>query len=63
VGRGAQEPAGHQVPGHRRRRALAVRRHELVAAYGKQKGLGGVMVWKLDGDDGTLTTAVDTGLR
>ncbi len=29
----------------------------------KQKGLGGVMVWELDGDDGTLTTAVDTGLR
>jgi len=32
-------------------------------AYVKQKGLGGVMVWELDGDDGTLTTAVDTGLR
>jgi chitinase len=29
----------------------------------KQKGLGGVMVWELDGDDGTLTTAVDAGLR
>jgi chitinase len=29
----------------------------------KRKGLGGVMVWELDGDDGTLTTAVDTGLR
>jgi len=25
--------------------------------------IGGVMVWELDGDDGTLTTAVDTGLR
>ena len=59
---------------HHRRRALAVRRHELVVvrrpdviaqktAYVKQKGLGGVMVWELDGDDGTLTTAVDTGLR
>ena len=32
-------------------------------AYVKQKELGGVMVWELDGDDGTLTTAVDTGLR
>ena len=32
-------------------------------AYVKAKGLGGVMVWELDGDDGTLTTAVDAGLR
>jgi chitinase len=32
-------------------------------AYVKTKGLGGVMVWELDGDDGTLTTAVDAGLR
>jgi chitinase len=31
--------------------------------YVKQKGLGGVMVWELDGDDGSLTTAVDAGLR
>jgi chitinase len=32
-------------------------------AYVKAKGLGGVMAWELDGDDGTLTAAVDTGLR
>jgi chitinase len=32
-------------------------------AYVKTKGLGGVMVWELDGDDGTLMTAVDAGLR
>ena len=31
-------------------------------AYVKSNGLGGVMVWSLDGDDGTLVTAVDTGL-
>jgi chitinase len=32
-------------------------------AYVKSQGLGGTMVWELDGDDGTLTTAVDSGLR
>ena len=32
-------------------------------AYVKTKGLGGVMAWELDGDDGTLTAAVDAGLR
>jgi chitinase len=32
-------------------------------AYVKSKGLGGVMAWELDGDDGTLTAAVDSGLR
>jgi chitinase len=32
-------------------------------AYVKAQGLGGTMVWELDGDDGTLTTAVDAGLR
>lgn len=33
------------------------------AAYVKSKGLGGIMAWELDGDDGTLTAAVDSGLR
>jgi chitinase len=34
-------------------------------AYVKANGLGGTMVWSLDGDDGsaTLTTAIDNGLR
>lgn len=32
-------------------------------AYVKSKGLGGVMAWELDGDDGTLTAAIDAGLR
>jgi chitinase len=32
-------------------------------AYVKAQGLGGTMVWELDGDDGTLTSAVDLGLR
>ncbi|MFC4638191.1 glycosyl hydrolase family 18 protein [Deinococcus hohokamensis] len=34
-------------------------------AYVKQKGLGGVMAWSLDGDDaqGTLASAIDAGLR
>ncbi|HZB48550.1 MAG TPA: glycoside hydrolase family 18 chitinase [Mycobacteriales bacterium] len=33
------------------------------AAYVKSRGLGGLMAWELDGDDGTLTAAVDSGLR
>ena len=33
------------------------------AAYVKSRGLGGIMAWELDGDDGTLTAAVDAGLR
>jgi chitinase len=33
------------------------------AAYVKSRGLGGIMAWELDGDDGTLTAAVDSGLR
>jgi chitinase len=32
-------------------------------AYVKSQGLGGTMVWELDGDDGTLTAAIDAGLR
>ena len=33
------------------------------ATYVKTKGLGGLMAWELDGDDGTLTAALDAGLR
>jgi len=33
------------------------------AAYVKNRGLGGLMAWELDADDGTLTAAVDSGLR
>jgi chitinase len=33
------------------------------AAYVTSRGLGGLMAWELDGDDGTLTAAVDAGLR
>ena len=33
------------------------------AAYVKSRGLGGLMAWELDGDDGSLTAAVDSGLR
>ncbi|MCQ8768866.1 glycosyl hydrolase family 18 protein [Streptomyces telluris] len=29
----------------------------------KPKGLGGVMIWEMSGDSGTLMTAVDNGLR
>ena len=32
-------------------------------AYIRDHHLGGTMVWELDGDDGTLTTAIATGLR
>ncbi len=32
-------------------------------AYVRWKGLGGVMAWSLDGDDGTLMAAIDRGLR
>ncbi|GIG64067.1 glycoside hydrolase family 18 chitinase [Phytomonospora endophytica] len=31
--------------------------------YIKGKKLGGAMIWSLDGDDGTLTNAIDLGLR
>ena len=66
--------AGHGVPGHHQRRGLEVRRlHLLVvrrsaahrrprARYVKSNGLGGLMIWSLDGDDGTLVTAMQTGL-
>lgn len=32
-------------------------------AYIKQKGLGGTVIWSLDGDDGTLISAVYNGLH
>ncbi|MFC5147992.1 glycosyl hydrolase family 18 protein [Streptomyces aureoversilis] len=32
-------------------------------AWLKPKGLGGVMIWEMSGDSGTLMTAVDNGLR
>jgi chitinase len=32
-------------------------------AYVRDRGLGGTMMWELDGDDGTLTAAIDAGLR
>jgi len=31
--------------------------------YIKARGLGGAMAWELDGDDGTLMSAIDAGLR
>jgi chitinase len=33
------------------------------AAYIKSKGLRGAMMWELDGDDGTLVGALDSGLK
>jgi chitinase len=37
----------------------------LKTAYIKRRGLGGAMVWSLDGDDanGTLVDAIHRGLR
>ena len=32
-------------------------------AYVKANGLGGLMIWSLDGDDGCLVTAMQTGLQ
>jgi chitinase len=32
-------------------------------AYVKANGLGGLMIWSLDGDDGSLVTAMQTGLQ
>ena len=32
-------------------------------AYVKSNGLGGLMIWSLDGDDGALVTAMQTGLQ
>jgi chitinase len=32
-------------------------------AYVKNRGLGGLMMWSLDGDDGALVTAMQTGLQ
>jgi chitinase len=31
--------------------------------YVKSGGLGGLMIWSLDGDDGSLVTAMQTGLQ
>jgi len=33
------------------------------AAYVKDRGLGGMMMWSLDGDDGTLVNAMHVGLQ
>jgi chitinase len=44
---------------------LVVRRsaaHRDQGRYVKSNGLGGLMIWSLDGDDGTLVTAMQTGL-
>src|SRR5262249_32645588 len=32
-------------------------------AYVKNNGLGGLMIWSLDGDDGSLVSAMQTGLQ
>ena len=32
-------------------------------AYVRSRGLGGVMAWSLDADDGSLLRAIDRGLR
>jgi len=34
----------------------------LETGYVRSNGLGGLMIWSLDGDDGTLVTAMQTGL-
>jgi chitinase len=36
---------------------------KLKMAYIKEKQLGGVMFWSIDGDDGTLIKAIDEGLK
>jgi chitinase len=35
----------------------------LKAAYARERGLGGVMFWEIGGDDGTLLTAIHSGLE
>jgi chitinase len=35
---------------------------EAKGGYVRSNGLGGLMIWSLDGDDGTLVTAMQTGL-
>jgi chitinase len=36
---------------------------ELKAQYVRKRGLAGIMIWELGGDDGTLLAAIDRGLR
>ena len=36
---------------------------QLKATFVNNRGLGGLMLWSLDGDDGTLVTAMRTGLQ
>ena len=36
---------------------------QLKATYVKNRGLDGLMLWSLDGDDGALVTAMQTGLQ